>query len=90
MGILKSRADFGGCGSFFVWMHSLLWVWQFGSTGLIRQGEGSVSIDVSVSHSVSEGNSPSGAVLRAAYLYSVGSEGPNHDAIIRIGGEVPG
>jgi len=38
----------------------------------------------------SEGNSPSGAVHRAAYLYSVGSEDPNHDAIIRIDGEVPG
>jgi hypothetical protein len=24
MGIFKSRADFGGCGSFFVWMHSML------------------------------------------------------------------
>jgi hypothetical protein len=39
---------------------------------------------------VSEGNSPGGTVHRAAYLYSVGSWNPNHDAIIRIGGEVPG
>ena len=27
---------------------------------------------------------------RAAYLYSAGSMDRNHDAIIRIGGEVPG
>lgn len=38
MGILKSRANFGGRGSFFVWMHSTLWVWQFGSAGLDRSG----------------------------------------------------
>ena len=31
-----------------------------------------------------------GAQLRAAHLYAVGSFDPNHDAVMRIGGEAPG
>ena len=31
-----------------------------------------------------------GAPLRAADLYSVGSFDPDHDAVMRIGGEAPG
>ena len=38
----------------------------------------------------SEGSSPFSADHRAAYLYSVGPRDPNHDAVIRIGGEAPG
>src|SRR5689334_23781688 len=38
----------------------------------------------------SEGSSPLGAHLRAAHLYAVGSFSPDHDAVMRIGGEAPG
>ena len=31
-----------------------------------------------------------GAHFRAAHLYAVGSFDPDHDAVIRIGGEAPG
>ena len=37
----------------------------------------------------SEGSLPSGADHRAATLYSVGPCGPDHDAVMRIGGEAP-
>ncbi len=37
----------------------------------------------------SEGSLPSGADHRAATLYSVGPWGPDHDAVMRIGGEAP-
>ena len=37
----------------------------------------------------SEGSSP-GAHLHATDLYTVGSFDPDHDAVIRIGGEAPG
>ena len=37
----------------------------------------------------SEGGLPSGADHRAATLYSVGPGGPDHDAVMRIGGEAP-
>src|SRR5437764_15280825 len=37
----------------------------------------------------SEGSSPQGADHRATYLYSADPEDPDHDAVIRIGGEVP-
>jgi hypothetical protein len=37
----------------------------------------------------SEGSSP-GAYFRTADLYSVGSFDPDHDAVMRIGGEAPG
>ena len=38
----------------------------------------------------SEGSSPSDAAIPAAPLYSVDRADPNHDAVIRIGGEAPG
>src|SRR3712207_3785388 len=38
----------------------------------------------------SEGSPPTGAVPRAASLYPVGPEDPNHDAAMRISGEAPG
>src|SRR6516162_200960 len=38
----------------------------------------------------SEGSLPSGADHRATTLYSVGPSGPDHDAVMRIGGEAPG
>src|SRR5215210_3848849 len=38
----------------------------------------------------SEGSLPSGADHRATPLYSVGPQGPDHDAVMRIGGEAPG
>ena len=38
----------------------------------------------------SEGGLPSGADHRATTLYSVGPQGPDHDAVMRIGGEAPG
>ena len=38
----------------------------------------------------SEGSVPSGADHRATTLYSVGPQGPDHDAVMRIGGEAPG
>ena len=38
----------------------------------------------------SEGSLPLGAHLRATDLYAVGSFDPDHDAIMRIGGEAPG
>src|SRR5689334_19454140 len=38
----------------------------------------------------SEGSSPLGAHLRAAHLYAAGSFDPDHDAVMRIGGEAPG
>src|SRR3954454_10291346 len=38
----------------------------------------------------SEGSLPSGADHRATPLYSVGPRGPDHDAVMRIGGEAPG
>src|SRR6266705_6796413 len=37
----------------------------------------------------SEGSLPSGADHRAATLYSVGPWGPDHDAVMRIGGKAP-
>ena len=37
----------------------------------------------------SEGSLPWGANHRAATLYSVGPCGPDHDAVMRIGGEAP-
>src|SRR4051794_41941865 len=37
----------------------------------------------------SEGSSPTGADHRATYLYSADPEDPDHDAVIRIGGEAP-
>jgi hypothetical protein len=33
---------------------------------------------------------PAGADHRATTLYSVGPQGPDHDAVMRIGGEAPG
>ena len=36
-----------------------------------------------------KGNSPQGADHRATYLYSADPEDPDHDAVIRIGGEAP-
>jgi hypothetical protein len=36
------------------------------------------------------GACPSGADHRAATLYSVGPQGPDHDAVMRIGGELLG
>jgi len=38
----------------------------------------------------SEGSLPSGAKFRATTLYSVGPWRPDHDAVMRIGGEAPG
>src|SRR5215203_4473323 len=38
----------------------------------------------------SEGSLPAGADHRATTLYSVGPQGPDHDAVMRIGGEAPG
>src|SRR3954463_11473009 len=38
----------------------------------------------------SEGSLPSGADHRATPLYAVGPQGPDHDAVMRIGGEAPG
>src|SRR5215472_14515857 len=38
----------------------------------------------------SEGNSPSGTDLRVTDLYTAGSWDPDHDAVMRIGGEAPG
>src|SRR5215207_10702485 len=38
----------------------------------------------------SEGSLPAGADHRTTPLYSVGPEGPDHDAVMRIGGEAPG
>src|SRR3982751_6943508 len=35
----------------------------------------------------SEGSSPTGADHRATYLYSADPEDPDHDAVMRIGGE---
>src|SRR3954471_7951735 len=37
----------------------------------------------------SEGSSPTGADHRATYLYSADPEDPDHDAVMRIGGEAP-
>src|SRR4051794_3857780 len=36
------------------------------------------------------GSLPSGADHRATPLYAVGPQGPDHDAVMRIGGEAPG
>jgi hypothetical protein len=41
-------------------------------------------------HRRSEGSLPSRADHRATTLYSVGPQGPDHDAVMRIGGEAPG
>src|SRR5829696_6451018 len=38
----------------------------------------------------SEGSLPAGADHRATPLYSVGPQGPDHDAVMRIGGKAPG
>ena len=38
----------------------------------------------------SEGSLPAGADHRATTLYAVGPHGPDHDAVMRIGGEAPG
>ena len=37
-----------------------------------------------------EGSSPLGTDLRVTDLYTVGSFDPDHDAVMRIGGEAPG
>src|SRR3954447_10536493 len=37
----------------------------------------------------SEGSSPTGADHRATSLYSADPEDPDHDAVMRIGGEAP-
>jgi len=39
---------------------------------------------------LSEGSSPLGTDLRVTDLYTVGSFDPDHDAVMRIGGEAPG
>src|SRR3954452_24981452 len=36
------------------------------------------------------GSLPAGADHRATTLYAVGPQGPDHDAVMRIGGEAPG
>src|SRR4029453_4038786 len=38
----------------------------------------------------SEGSLPAGADHPAPPLYAVGPQGPDHDAVMRIGGEAPG
>ena len=38
----------------------------------------------------SEGSSPVGHIFVATDLYTVGSFDPDHDAVMRIGGEAPG
>ena len=48
------------------------------------------SVPVCRSVEGSEGSSPLGAHLRATDLYSVGSLGPDHDAVMRIGGKLRG
>ena len=48
------------------------------------------SCSAKAEHRRSEGSLPSGADHRATTLYSVGPQGPDHDAVMRIGGEAPG
>src|SRR3954469_5311776 len=53
-------------------------------------GDSSTSASAKAEPRRSEGSLPSGADHRATPLYSVGPQGPDHDAVMRIGGEAPG
>src|SRR3954453_5496630 len=53
-------------------------------------GASSTSCSAKAEPRRSEGSLPSGTDHRATTLYSVGPEGPDHDAVMRIGGEAPG
>src|SRR5215210_5678693 len=53
-------------------------------------GASSTSCSAKAEPRRSEGSLPSGADHRATPLYSVGPQGPDHDAVMRIGGEAPG
>src|SRR3982750_4039090 len=53
-------------------------------------GASSTSCSAKAEPRRSEGSLPSGADHRATTLYSAGPEGPDHDAVMRIGGEAPG
>ena len=55
-----------------------------------RSGDSRTSCLAKAEPRRSEGSLPSGADHRATPLYSVGPEGPDHDAVMRIGGEAPG
>jgi hypothetical protein len=48
------------------------------------------SCSAKAEHRRSEGSLPAGADHRATTLYAAGPEGPDHDAVMRIGGEAPG
>ena len=53
-------------------------------------GASSTSCSAKAEPRRSEGSLPSGTDHRATTLYSVGPQGPDHDAVMRIGGEAPG
>lgn len=53
-------------------------------------GASSTSCSAKAEPRRSEGSLPSGTDHRATPLYSVGPRGPDHDAVMRIGGEAPG
>jgi hypothetical protein len=55
-----------------------------------RSGDSRTSCSAKAEPRRSEGSLPSGADHRATPLYSVGPQGPDHDAVMRIGGEAPG
>src|SRR3954449_13006033 len=53
-------------------------------------GASSTSCSAKAEPRRSEGSLPSGTDHRATPLYAVGPRGPDHDAVMRIGGEAPG
>src|SRR3954469_20685853 len=53
-------------------------------------GASSTSCSAKAEPRRSEGSLPAGADHRATPLYSVGPQGPDHDAVMRIGGEALG
>src|SRR4051812_43069728 len=53
-------------------------------------GASSTSCSAKAEPRRSEGSLPAGADHRATPLYAVGPQGPDHDAVMRIGGEAPG
>ena len=85
MGLSKSRTDSCGC-SFHARCWTVVDKWVRSSS--TRHCE--VRNSAIIRFKRSEGSLPGGADHCATTLYAVDHRDPNHDAVIRIGGEAPG
>src|SRR3954465_563051 len=78
----------GGTGALLAWSRRP--TIPVAATRRTLSGASSTSCSAKAEPRRSEGSLPSGADHRATPLYSVGPEGPDHDAVMRIGGNAPG